>query len=297
MLAQTTQLAKRLVLRGGSPYYYARKLAHIVSTPNTYLKRLSVGHSLSRGCTPAERAVVGDLRGRGYHVLSAPFDHTTELVAACQDLLANYLATKPRQDRPIDKSKKFYWATLTPEEPAPDSIFIRYASQDSILRMAAEYLGVAPYLADISVQYSFQTGQDPTHSQLWHRDYADVRIFKIFVYCSDVDTPDDGAFSAADRRGVRGVYNTPLYSSFRFTDEQFFKIVSPADTKSICGPVGTTFICDTHNSFHFGSRCVNRPRLACWFTYISYAGLYSAGRVTSPDPNASEKMRFLLSKH
>jgi hypothetical protein len=44
-------------------------------------------------------------------------------------------------------------------------------------------------------------------------------------------------------------------------------------TTSIRGVAGTTFICDTQKSFHYGSRC-HRPRLACWFTYQSYAGLY-----------------------
>ncbi len=297
MLSEAQRLVKRIVLRGGSPYYYARKMAHIGSTPHIYLKRRSLGQSLSRETSVAEREIVSQVREKGYHILSTPFEHTGELVAECQRLLANYLATAPEKAVEIDPNSKFFWATLTPEEPALDSVFIRYASQDKILRMAANYLGVAPYLADISVQYSFQTGHSPTHSQLWHRDYADMRIFKIFVYCSDVDTENDGAFHATDRRAIGGIYNTPLYSSFRFTDDQFFNIVDPAQTQAICGPAGTTFICDTHHSFHCGSRCVTRPRLACWFTYISYAGLYSAGRVTSPHPTASDKMRFLLSKH
>ena len=197
MLAQTTQFAKRMVLRGGSPYYYARKFAHIVSTPNTYLKRKSLGNALKQECSPAERAVVNDVIKKGYHVLEKPFDLTDELVAECSRLLAGYQAKTPKAAGPVDANTKFFWATLTPDEPRVDSIFIRYASQDTILRMAAEYLGVAPYLSDISVQYSFQTGHAPTHSQLWHRDYADMRIFKIFVYCTDVDGENDGAFSAA----------------------------------------------------------------------------------------------------
>jgi hypothetical protein len=298
MMSDLSKLAKRVVLRGGSPYYFARKWIEIASTPGSFVRRRRMGGVLTSEATEDDRRVVNDIRQRGFHVLDQPLALTDELLAECRHRLAAYKASAgPARPGEVDLDTKFFWADLLKDQqPSPESIFIRYASQDRLVRMAALYLGAAPYLSNVSVQYSMESARAPTHSQLWHRDYDDVKLFKVFVYCSDVSGDDDGAFHVADRRSVKGIYATPLYSTRRYNDAQFFGMADRSMTTSIVGPAGTTFICDTRHAFHYGSRCV-RPRLACWFTYQSYAGLYPALHVTDPRPDSPAATRMLLSPH
>ena len=188
----------------------------------------------------------------------------------------------------------FMSSLLTEKDLGPDSIFVRYAAQERLLAMASDYLGEAPYLSNIVLIYSFETSETPSATQFWHKDYDDTKMFKIFIYCSDVDVPEDGALHVANRQAMKGIYASPLYSSRRFGDDQFFKMVDRSQATALCGPAGTTFICDTHQSFHYGSRCTRRPRLACFITYQHYAGLYPAGRVADPPPTAPDEMKLLV---
>lgn len=294
MLSRAKSLFERTVLRGGSPYYFARKWGQIVATAPTYVRRKRNGAAIGQGADAGERRVVSELRQAGYAIFEKPLAFTDDLVRECRKRLEEYKLEK-RGANSLDLNDKFFWASLVKNDDiAADSIFIHYASQLALLRMAALYLGEEPYLSDISVQYSFETPANPSHSQLWHRDYDDVRMFKVFVYCTDVHGPEDGALHVADRRSVKGIHNSFVYSTRRYNDARFFEIADKSMTKAICGPAGTTFICDTHKSFHFGSRCV-KPRLACWFTYQSYAGLYPSGKVGAPDTTWPAELRSLVS--
>jgi hypothetical protein len=294
MLDQVTGLAKRVIFRGGSPYYYARKYIQICGTPGEFMERRQLAAVAQKSATADDEDTIEALRDAGYTVLETPFDLTDELVKDCRERLDKFLAAPEK--RTGDKTKKkLFWASLLKDDDlTPESIFLRYASQERIYRLACMYLGTAPRLTDVSLQYSFAVPDDPTHSQLWHRDYQDTKIFKVFIYCNDVLSEEDGAFHAAHRRAVRPRYNNPLYSSRKFTDQQFSKIADLSKVEPIYGKTGTTFICDTCSSFHFGSRCI-KPRLACWFTYSAYASLYPIDEIASPAANSDERLRVLLS--
>src|ERR1700730_17720508 len=294
MILAIKNLMERTVYRGGSPYYYLRKLAEIAGTSKTYRRRREVGSDLASKLTPADRSVVANLRANGFTTLLSPLQLTEELVAASKARLSKYLA---EVGQPVtNMGINFMSSLLTEKDLGPDSIFVRYAAQERLLAMASDYLGEAPYLSNIVLIYSFETSETPSATQFWHKDYDDTKMFKIFIYCSDVDVPEDGALHVANRQAMKGIYASPLYSSRRFGDDQFFKMVDRSQATALCGPAGTTFICDTHQSFHYGSRCTRRPRLACFITYQHYAGLYPAGRVADPPPTAPDEMKLLLAK-
>jgi hypothetical protein len=294
MLATAEKALRKVVMRGGSPVYYARKYLEIARTLDESKTRRQVAQDLSKSASADDRDVIATLNRQGYVVLGKPFDLTENLVGECRQLLAG------RQEKAksgIELNTKFYWNQLMADrELAADSIFLRFATQERLLRLASMYLGEAPYLGNISLAYSFPTGQQPTHSQLWHRDADDVRLFAVFVYCTDVMSQDDGAFTVADRDAI-GWRQSPLLPMRSYNDETFRQISRPGSIESICGKAGTTFICDTRACFHFGSRCVTNPRLACWFTFQSYSGLYAPAEPKWPYPaTASPAQRLALTR-
>ncbi len=294
MLATAQKTFRRVVMRGGSPVYYARKYLEMARTLDESRTRRRVAKDVARAASPEDCEIIATLNRDGYVVLPQPLELTDELLRESRRLLSSRREA-PRGD--FDLSKKFYWETLLTEgDLSADSIFVRYAAQERLIRLAAMYLGEAPYLASIFLPYSFPTGQNPTHSQLWHRDADDVRIFKVFVYCTDVLTPDEGPFTVA-KKGAAGWREGPLVPLCSYDDQAFKKISRPGSIEPIYGKAGTTFICDTKACFHFGSRCITNPRLACFLTYQSYAGLYAMPTPAWSCPSsASLAERLLLSR-
>ncbi len=294
MFSQASKAFRRVALRGRSPYYYARKYLEIAATPRDFVTRKRLGAALANGATPADREIVEAVRRFGFHVLPQPLDMTDELVAFCRERLAEF-QKNPQYKSGDKKTQKLFWSSLLrPADFSADGILLRFAAQPRLYRLAAMYLGQAPQLSQYELFYSFSTPDDPTHSQLWHRDGLDRRVFKVFVYCTDVIDEDDGPFHVAEIEAVRPIYKQFPYSSRSYTDAQFSRIADTSRVRALAGKAGTTFICDTCQAFHYGSRCV-RPRLACFITYSTYAGLYPARPVTTAAPDSPEPLRILLS--
>ncbi len=291
-----TAFMQKFVYRGGSPFLYARKWSERFSTRDAYLRRRKVGAALAKTVVPADKVVVDELEAAGFAMFPAALPMTGELVAESQRLLDDYVAERESAGGMSNMGIHFMASLLRDKKPSPDSIFLRFASQERLVAMAADYLGEAPYLSDLSLIYSFEDSQTPSATQMWHRDYDDTRMFKVFVYCTDVNEPEDGALHVTDRRAIKLLYRTPLHSSRRYSDDDFFQMADQSRAKALCGPIGTTLICDTHRAYHYGSRCTKRPRLACFITYQTYAGLYPSGHVADPPADASEPLRLLLAK-
>jgi hypothetical protein len=296
MLAQTAKFFKRTVLRSGSPYFYGRKYAEIAVSPRDFLERRSLAVAAERAASQSDRDIIEAVHQKGFHVLAQPFDMTDELIEFCQSRLAEF-QSDPKYRAGDAAGRKLFWASLlqSSDFQDPNGILLRYASQPRIFRLASMYLRQAPHLKSVELFYSFSSPLGPLHSQLWHRDGLDKRIFKLFVYCSDVTDEYDGAFHVAPRDTIRAPYNNFPFSSRNYTDEQFARIAHSDQVMAIAGKSGTTFICDTCQAYHYGSRCV-RPRLACFISYAPYASLYAMPPAATPPLGASQVLRVLLSR-
>ena len=64
---------------------------------------------------------------------------------------------------------------------------LKLANRPDVLSHAAAVIGGKPTLSDMLVWWSFPGQQEPTDAQLWHRDRADWKMVKLFVYLTDVD--------------------------------------------------------------------------------------------------------------
>jgi hypothetical protein len=158
-------------------------------------------------------------------------------------------------------NKPFFSQLLRDEDYALTSPFMRLALSDPLLNSVGRYLGCLPFLQSVELLYSKPLSNQPMASQLWHRDRRDLAIIKVFVYATDVSL-ENGPLTMLPRDESRRV---PEYLPHYLTDEQLGRHARLDRAVSLTGPAGTTWMVDTENCYHLGSRC-SRPRLA----YVAY---------------------------
>jgi hypothetical protein len=173
-----------------------------------------------------------------------------------------------------------------------NSIYARFALQNSILDIANAYFGMYTRLRDYNVWRTFVTSGQARESQLWHRDREDLPILKVFVYLNDIDY-GAGPFTYAPGTHHKGPVRT-IPESFNeksvrpSTDEQMAKVVSPDRWVKATGSAGTIVFTDTHG-YHKGGLARTRDRLMYFCMFTSPASESkewfdrSAGLVRFPD--------------
>jgi len=82
---------------------------------------------------------------------------------------------------------------------------VRFALHPEILGVVNAFLGLYAELRKLEFWYVLASEhQGPTYSQLWHRDFEDIALVKVFLYLSDIDE-GSGPFSF-----VRGTHRGAL---------------------------------------------------------------------------------------
>jgi hypothetical protein len=196
------------------------------------------------------------------------------------------------------ETHKSFWVRLLDEDLQDgafdcDSAFVRFALQPGVIAVLANYLGELPRLMDVLLTYSTPAEEDLSYSQLWHRDFDDVRTVKLFVYLTDVVDLADGPFTflpgpSSDRIGFTLRSHLP--------DEQFFRRAPREAPVAIRAPRLSTFLCETSRCFHMGSRVhPGHARLMYTATFISSPNVYpeNAPRFRAQRP-LSQAERLLL---
>jgi hypothetical protein len=178
------------------------------------------------------------------------------------------------------RRNKSFWLRLLDEDIRSggldvDSIFVRFALQEPILRLVTGYFGEVPLLSYVLLSLSRHAGEDWKVSQLWHRDYDDTKVLKIFTYLSDVPDESYGPFTFLPRAASRRVRYVGWRSHLR--DEVVFRYVDPQEQQQMIGTARSTFIVDTRACYHMGSRVgASRTRLMYTAAFISAPPIYPA---------------------
>ena len=154
----------------------------------------------------------------------------------------------------------------------PDSVFARFALQESFLNIANAYFRMLVKLRYYNVWLTFATHGAPRESQLWHFDREDNYILKIFVYLRDVDA-GTGPFTYAPKTHRKGVLCGAEPEYFvekgvrRTTDRQMSEVVAPEFWIKATGKKGTVVFADTRG-YHKGgeARLADRLMFTCMFT-------------------------------
>ncbi|MBI3757812.1 MAG: hypothetical protein HY267_07545 [Deltaproteobacteria bacterium] len=162
------------------------------------------------------------------------------------------------------------YAGKKPDENDP---LVGYALLRPILSVVGSYLGEIPWLRYIILTESIYQPGGITHSQKWHLDFDDARMLKLFVYLSDVDSPENGPFRMIGRGATTRVRN----SFFRrhLSDEEVFAHVDREDVIDMFGSCLSSFIVDTSRVYHCGSRMTQgHSRLLYTALFTAFPSIY-----------------------
>lgn len=248
---------------------------------------------LARKLAPDQRARLDVLLQEGCGPATPDLDPAllAEVCAALRERLANQ-PTDPAVIR--SKGKDFWTHLLDAKDLETDSPFVRLALQPAVIDMVSGYLGEVPYLAYIHVTVSRPTEvENYKSSQLWHEDYDDRKVLKLFIYCTDVADEDDGAFTYLPKPVSDRVPNS--FFPKRISDEEMARHVTDKDISRMTGPAGTAFYVDTRNCYHLGSRIApGHHRIAYMASFISFASLMAFDNEIKIKGSPSELERLVL---
>lgn len=266
--------------------WYALRAVH----PFAYLKRRRLVPTL----TPEQQKRLALMQQKGFGPAQQDLD--PKLLSELTATLRN-MARDIHIDPNGDPTKKNFWQLILKDQSLDTTNpFVRFVLQPDVLKMASGYFGEVPYVAYIHVALSHPTNNESWKaSQLWHEDYDDRKILKLFVYCTDVNDEEDGPFTYIPRDASMHVKNS--FFPGRIDDAAMGKYVKSSDYHSVKGPKNTAFYIDTRNCYHLGSRIApGHTRLAFMASFVSFASLqpFSNGiKVISP---LNEIERLVLQK-
>jgi len=190
-------------------------------------------------------------------------------------------------------SKHFFFKILDDYQRTSNDPFVRFALQSNILTVASHYIGQTPFLSNVEVILSHAgQNQTPSKSQLWHKDYNDTRLFKFFIYLSDVLGEEDGPFTFFPRVQSRKMKLKllPVHKS-----DALIEKATSDDAIKVYGPKYTAFLIDTYNCYHQGSRVApGKTRIIYVATFLTHASLLSYNNQIDIQEPISDFHRLVL---
>lgn len=230
----------------------------------------------------APELIVSDALG-----IAGPFSSEIEgiddVVAQGHDALQNSSKTNGLKNSLL--SKEAYEDPTIVESP-----LFQLALNPSLLATVSRYLGYVPILTTANYWYNpnqkiTDGRQEKYPTSQYHLDWADNRILKVFVHCTDI-TPKNGPLNLIDATASRQIrtsvdYRFPrqrntsddpkttngIYVSDSFVQSNAAPEIVP---QSLVGDAGTVFLADTSRCFHYGGRNIEtgNPRLLGVLQYL-----------------------------
>lgn len=234
----------------GSPVRHLRRAAHRALHPIQRRERVEAGRRFEEKLSPELAATVDELRREGLASFNAHLDPA--LLAELDTYYREVI--EPRAETAEGaKSHRFFFELNRPEDWTADNILVRFAMQDSVLAAASAYLRTAPFFQVVKVLESRGIQQDKWESsQLWHLDYADSRAVWLWVYLTDVNSPEDGPYTYLPVEPSKRVNND--FFPRRIKDEEIEETALKQQIRQVMGPRLTAFLVDSTSIYHMGSR-------------------------------------------
>lgn len=280
LIKTVRRLPKRFLIR--------RKIGMYAKHPFTFAKRRTVARNLQ--VTDALAAHVQELKQEGFTIVTDLIDSEllTELDKVTSERLSNTGTVR------VGQFKNFWRKHFEVGERSSNSPFVRYALQENVLKIISTYLGQIPYLADIDLAQTVGEEQDKWKiSQLWHRDYNDSKMVKLFTYFNDVENITDGplTYIPADKSRALKLRYFPIHKS----DDELRRAGGLDEVKQVFGPKFTSFLLDTYNCYHLGSRLPpGKSRIALIATYVTFASYYPYDNQIKLDGQVTPLQKLVL---
>ncbi|BAC89253.1 hypothetical protein [Gloeobacter violaceus] len=152
-------------------------------------------------------------------------------------------------------------------------VLYRWGLEESLLNIVETYLGLpARYMGTALRRSTLHSAQVKTRD--WHTDHEDLRMVKVIVYLSDVDT-HSGPFQYISKRLSAYLRDKLGYRHGRIPSKTVASIVPESFWQRCLGRAGTVILADTATIFHRGEMPTQRERLALFYTYTSCQPLNS----------------------
>lgn len=244
-----------------------------------------------------QEQAVESLRLTGYADASAVVERA--LLEAAEQAARGKVYDEDRPGRERLNPDKDFWEHLLDEDAdatgrqPSDSPFVQLAASERVLALVSAYFADAPLVDYVHLLYSTHRPGPLKVSQLWHRDYDDAKVLKLFVYLSDCETDEDGPFTFLPAPASRSI-GFSLHS--HRPDAAMGEDMLKKHIRTIKGPRLSAFLVDTGRCYHMGSRVApGHDRLlyvATFTTFPKFNGRPAARfHITSP---VSERQRVAL---
>ncbi len=152
---------------------------------------------------------------------------------------------------------------------------IQFFLNDSIIAIAATYLGVFPRLLMMNLWYNIPMEGEDIQSQNWHRDGDDYRCLKVFLYLNDVDA-DMGPFSYVPESQSGNRLQTEFPFGSRLHNLETSKVIENRFGETILrctGKAGSLVFCDT-TGLHKGGHSLSKPRFVVVASFITNGSIW-----------------------
>ena len=141
------------------------------------------------------------------------------------------------------------------------------ATDERIINMASTFFNCLPGLGTCNLRRSFPTNNQPTGTNMFHRDFnSPVKILKFFVYFGDIRL-DNGPFTYVEGSN-REMPASPHWSQHhRWPDNEIQKIYGKDRIKHLTANYGDLLMATT-NGFHKGLKIRKGERTMFTINYL-----------------------------
>ena len=156
-------------------------------------------------------------------------------------------------------------------------IFLNFILDDKIIEEVSRYIQEVPLLTELKLLHSpANLKDDLSGSQMYHRDFDDEKIVKLFFYLVDVDE-NSGPLEIVKIDKSKQI-TQKLESPFLIhSDQEIENLINYSTDCIVCyGKKGDCYLVDTSSCFHRGSRHSLKDR------YILYANFSSRSSFRFP---------------
>lgn len=168
--------------------------------------------------------------------------------------------------------------------------FVQFALSSKVVQIANAYMKMWTrlHLANAYISEVRDPTFEKVQTQNWHRDAHDKQLVVIFLYLSDVDTPEAGAFWYIRQSHVFGkfvnVFPQPTPHSLKiFPDERSVENMIPSEYKKVClGKKGTIIFTDG-TGIHRGGHSTADKRIVFLSAYASDNRFSKTTRIAYPE--------------
>ena len=171
--------------------------------------------------------------------------------------------------------------------------FLDFVLNEYFVTTVKEYLEEEPLLVELKLLLSpsnLSLDQQFKGSQLFHRDFDDVNIVKLFFCLSDVDD-ESGPLQILNSKISNQITQNNRYNFSMHSDKVENSINKEKDIITLKGKRGDCFLVDTSKCFHRGSRSVSKNR------YILYANFSTRSNFRFPPIFLNNKNKAIISNH